>query len=153
MNKEEKYLQGDRRVGDGRGDVEAELGLWCGGAAFWRRRDGELGGGGTEADEIGQGSDAAELAKRGERATGRRASAAARPTGGGAATLFCCGGTVSGNEAADERESCVGGLGDLGFFIKFDGVHMAHELNSSKNVGTHVLNFTHEHLSVSCSAC
>ena len=58
---------------------------------------------------------------------------------------------MSGNEAADERESCVGGLGDLGFFIKFDGVHMAHELNSSKNVGTHVLNFTHEHLSVSCS--
>jgi hypothetical protein len=36
---------------------------------------------------------------------------------------------VSENEAAGERESRVGGLGDLGFFIKFDGVHMAHELN------------------------
>jgi hypothetical protein len=72
MKKEEKYLQGDRRGGDGRGDAKAGLGLWCGGAAFWRRHGGELGGGGTEADEIGQGSDAAELAKRGgERATGR----------------------------------------------------------------------------------
>ncbi|KAL5647790.1 hypothetical protein ACJX0J_042145, partial [Zea mays] len=33
MKKEEKYLQGDRRGGDGRGDAEAELGLWYGGAA------------------------------------------------------------------------------------------------------------------------
>jgi hypothetical protein len=81
MNKEEKYLQGDRRGGDGRGDAEAELGLWCGGAAFWRRRDIELGGGGTEADEIGQGSGAAELVKRGERATGRRAEACWRRAG------------------------------------------------------------------------
>jgi hypothetical protein len=29
--------------------------------------------------------------------------------------------------------------------------NITHELNSSKNVGTHVLTFTHEHLSVSCS--
>jgi hypothetical protein len=30
-------------------------------------------------------------------------------------------------------------------------LNITHELNLSKNVGTHVLNFTHEHLSVSCS--
>jgi hypothetical protein len=77
-----------------------EPGRWCGGAACgWWR-----------------GSGAACWWWRGLLAVARR------PAGGGAMDM---------NETAQvrERESRVGGLGDLGFFIKFDGVHVPHELN------------------------
>jgi hypothetical protein len=82
--------------------------------------------GATDAVGHGSGGDSAGAVGRGGGgARGGGAVAEAQRARWLAAARWSARGTCSGRE---RRESC-GRVGDLGFWVKFDGVDLAHELN------------------------